>query len=70
VKDLAIDGDDVIGAMVRAGIAPVNFRGDARVGATLQWLFEQVTDQPERNERQILLALLDDYLAVRDRVIG
>lgn len=70
VKDLAIGGDEVVEAMIRAGRAPRNFRGDARVGAALQWLFEQVTDEPERNERQILLALLDDYLAVHDRVIG
>ncbi len=70
VADLAIDGDDVIAAMVREGLAPANFRGDSRVGAALQWLFEQVTDEPERNERQTLLMLLDDYLAVLDRVIG
>ena len=70
VADLAIGGDDVIAAMIRAGIAPAGFRGDARVGAALQWLFEQVTDRPERNERQILLELLNGYLAVLDRAIG
>jgi hypothetical protein len=70
VRDLAVDGDDVIAAMVRTGHAAPKFRGDSRVGTALQWLFEQVTDQPERNERQTLLALLDDYLAVLDRVIG
>jgi tRNA nucleotidyltransferase (CCA-adding enzyme) len=63
IADLAVTGEDVIAAMVRRGIAPLGFRGDARVGAVLRNLFEQVTDAPERNERQTLLALLDDDLA-------
>jgi tRNA nucleotidyltransferase (CCA-adding enzyme) len=63
VNDLAIGGDEVIDAMVRRGVAPRGFKGDARVGAALRWLFEKVTDAPERNERETLLALLDDYLA-------
>jgi tRNA nucleotidyltransferase (CCA-adding enzyme) len=70
VADLAIDGDDVIGAMIARNFAPPGYRGDARVGAALQWLFEQVTDHPERNEREVLLALLDGHLAVLDRAIG
>jgi putative nucleotidyltransferase with HDIG domain len=70
VADLAISGSDVIAAMVRHGFAPSEFRGDARVGAALHWLFEQVTERPERNEREVLLTLLDGYLAVLDRAIG
>jgi tRNA nucleotidyltransferase (CCA-adding enzyme) len=70
VADLAIGGDDVVAAMVQHGVAPPDFRGDVRVGAALQWLFEQVTDAPERNERQTLLALLNGHLAVLDRAIG
>ncbi|HUA08527.1 MAG TPA: HD domain-containing protein [Candidatus Acidoferrales bacterium] len=70
IADLAIGGDDVIAAIVRAGLAPAGFRGDARVGAALQWLFEQVTEHPERNEREVLLALLNGHLAVLDRAIG
>ncbi|MGC2131138.1 MAG: HD domain-containing protein [Candidatus Aquilonibacter sp.] len=70
VADLAISGSDVIAAMVRHGLAPSEFRGDARVGAALHWLFEQVTERPERNEREVLLTLLDGYLAVLDRAIG
>jgi tRNA nucleotidyltransferase (CCA-adding enzyme) len=62
VHDLAIDGADVIEALVQHGQAPVGFRGDERVGAALRWLFEQVTDEPERNERRSLLRLLDHYL--------
>ncbi len=63
VTDLAIDGSDVISAMVQRSLAPAGFRGDRRVGDALQWLFEQVTDRPERNERQTLYVLLDEYLA-------
>jgi putative nucleotidyltransferase with HDIG domain len=70
VADLAISGSDVIAALVRHGFAPSEFRGDARVGAALHWLFEQVTERPERNEREVLLTLLDGYLAVLDRAIG
>lgn len=62
VRELAIDGDDVIAALVRRGDAPENFKGDERVGAALHWLFEQVTDEPERNERTLLLRLLEQYL--------
>jgi putative nucleotidyltransferase with HDIG domain len=64
VSDLVVGGGDVIAVMVARGDAPHGFRGDRRVGNALQWLFEQVTDHPERNERQTLLALLEEYLAV------
>lgn len=63
VADLAIGGKDVIDAMIRHGAAAPDFRGDSRVGDHLRRLFEQVTDRPERNERQALLTLLDDDLA-------
>lgn len=62
VRALAIDGDDVIAALVRRGEAPESFKGDERVGTALHWLFEQVTDEPERNERTLLLRLLEQYL--------
>ena len=63
VTDLAIDGADVIAALVASGHAAPGFHGDARVGAALRWMLEQVTDSPERNDRQTLLTLLDQYLA-------
>jgi putative nucleotidyltransferase with HDIG domain len=62
VRELRIDGDDVIAALVRRGEAPAGFRGDERVGAALGRLFEQVTDAPERNERALLLQILEQYL--------
>jgi hypothetical protein len=62
---LAVSGDDVISVLLRRGEAPPGFTGDERVGAALRWLFEQVTDEPERNERTLLLQSLEQYL---DRV--
>jgi tRNA nucleotidyltransferase (CCA-adding enzyme) len=61
VKDLRIDGQAVIDLMVARGLAPQGFRGDKRVGEALQYLFEQVTEQPERNEPETLLQLLQQY---------
>jgi tRNA nucleotidyltransferase (CCA-adding enzyme) len=68
IADLAIGGSDVIDAMIHSGIAPPGFRGDRRVGEALAWLFEQVTEAPERNERQTLLALLADHLAAHGTI--
>jgi tRNA nucleotidyltransferase/poly(A) polymerase len=61
IAELAIDGNDVIAQLVRRGEAPQGFKGDQRVGDALRWLFEQVTDDPERNERTLLLRLLEQY---------
>ncbi|HEY1428196.1 MAG TPA: HD domain-containing protein [Candidatus Tumulicola sp.] len=61
VRDLRVTGKDVIAAMVERNLAEADYRGDARVGEALHWLFEQVTDAPERNERNSLLALLERY---------
>jgi putative nucleotidyltransferase with HDIG domain len=65
VADLAVNGDDVIAALLRRDEVSPGFAGDERVGAALRWLFEQVTDEPERNERTLLLQNLEQYL---DRV--
>ncbi len=62
VADLRISGSDVIAAMIRKGLAPPGFAGDARVGEALRELFEQVTEQPERNEPGTLLTMLETYL--------
>ena len=69
VADLQIGGDDVVAALVRRGAAAPGFQGDERVGDALRWLFEQVTDEPERNERQTLLTLLDEHLD-KEETIG
>jgi tRNA nucleotidyltransferase (CCA-adding enzyme) len=55
IRDLAISGDDVIAILIERGAAPAEFRGDQRVGATLAALFEEVVDDPTRNERHLLV---------------
>ncbi len=67
IADLHVSGDDVSGALIRRGLAPAGFRGDERVGAALRWLFEQVTDAPDRNERSTLLLLVEQYLDMQTR---
>jgi tRNA nucleotidyltransferase (CCA-adding enzyme) len=67
IADLHVSGDDVVDAMIRRGLAAPGFRGDAHVGVALRWLFEQVTDMPERNERTSLLRLLEQYLDAHAR---
>jgi poly(A) polymerase/tRNA nucleotidyltransferase (CCA-adding enzyme) len=62
IRELAVDGNDVMTALVRRGAAPPDFNGDQRVGTALRWLFEQVTDEPDRNERTLLLQMLETYL--------
>ncbi len=70
VKDLRIDGAAVIETMVCMGLAARGFRGDKRVGDALQYLFEQVTEQPERNEPATLRALLERFFAQEARPIS
>lgn len=70
IKDVRMGGGEVIDAMVRLGLAQRGFRGDSRVGEALQYLFEQVTEQPERNEPATLRALLEQHLAQRRRELS
>ena len=63
VRDLAIGGDDVVQLMIGRGLAPVGFHGDARVGAVLRTLFDEVVDDPQRNEREALLRRAGELLA-------
>jgi tRNA nucleotidyltransferase/poly(A) polymerase len=62
VRDLEIDGRDVIQALVRAGRLPVGSRGGPEVGALLGQLLEQVTDDPSCNVRGRLLESLEKLL--------
>ncbi len=61
IHDLRIDGERVMAFMVQNGLAQQGFRGDPRVGEALRYLFEQVTEQPERNQPEALTALLEQY---------
>jgi tRNA nucleotidyltransferase/poly(A) polymerase len=62
VKDLAITGADVIGLLVERNIVEPGFRGDNRVGETLAALFEEVVDDPSRNERHLLVERAQHYI--------
>ena len=64
VADLAIGGGDVIAAMVARGLAPSRIpRRRARRRSVAAGCSSRSPTHPERNEREVLLALLDDYLA-------
>jgi tRNA nucleotidyltransferase (CCA-adding enzyme) len=62
VRDLRVTGADVIDAFVRRGLAEPGFRGDWRVGDVLHALFEEVTDDPSRNEAGLLVARAERYI--------
>ncbi len=63
VRDLAIDGHDVIELLQKRGAAQPGFAGDPRVGRILRALFERVTDEPQLNERTTLRALAEELAA-------
>ncbi|OLC57612.1 MAG: hypothetical protein AUH85_02780 [Chloroflexi bacterium 13_1_40CM_4_68_4] len=58
LRDLKIDGNDVMAAL---GVPP-----GPVVGRTLNWLFEQVLDEPSLNQRETLLALIREH---RDELV-
>lgn len=55
VRDLAVDGADVIAALMEVGALPPGSRGGPAVGALLGELLESVTDAAVPNEREPLL---------------
>lgn len=61
VRDLALNGHDVIQAFRAAGIV-LEPRGDRRIGAALQALLEYVTDHPECNTADALQVRLAEHL--------
>jgi len=54
VRDLALSGSEVVALLIERGAAEPGYRGDERVGAILAALFEEVVDDPTRNERGLL----------------
>jgi putative nucleotidyltransferase with HDIG domain len=68
VRDLAVSGEDVIAILIERGLAQPGFRGDARVGATLAALFEEVVDDPTRNERHLLVERAKRFIDERYRI--
>jgi tRNA nucleotidyltransferase (CCA-adding enzyme) len=59
VRELKVDGRDVIREL---GIPP-----SRRVGEILEWLLERVVEDPSKNERDQLIALMKDSLAAGSR---
>jgi putative nucleotidyltransferase with HDIG domain len=59
VRDLAIDGKDVISALVAAGKLPRGSRGGPDVGVLLGKLLDTVLDDPAANEPERLARELD-----------
>jgi tRNA nucleotidyltransferase (CCA-adding enzyme) len=58
VKDLAVDGRDVIAAIIDSGLKPAGYRQGREVGHILNLLREQVIDRPDLNTRDALTALI------------
>ncbi|HZX67415.1 MAG TPA: hypothetical protein VFE70_00960, partial [Candidatus Elarobacter sp.] len=70
VRDLAISGRDVLAVFERKGLAASGFRGDRRVGEVLHALFEEVTDDPSRNEAGSLAERAERYIDEHFSVSG
>jgi hypothetical protein len=64
IKDLAVDGRDVVAAVVERGLKPAGYRQGREIGHILNLLREQVIDRPELNTRDALTAsihaIIDD----------
>jgi tRNA nucleotidyltransferase (CCA-adding enzyme) len=63
VADLALDGRDVVAALVAAGRLPAGSKGSPLVGEYLRRLLEVATDDPATNERERLMARLAAMIA-------
>ncbi len=67
VKDLAVDGGDVVRALVDARVKPAGFRGGREVGQILEKLRDQVIERPELNTREALTAAIGAMVAQMKR---
>ncbi len=67
VRDLSINGDDVLDLATQLGRLPRGSRGGPLVGRVLADLLEQVTEDPTLNQRDLLKALAQAAIG-RERV--
>lgn len=56
IKDLKVDGDDLMG---------IGYQADARLGQALQYLLDLVLKDPEHNQKENLLAAAKELLSER-----
>jgi putative nucleotidyltransferase with HDIG domain len=63
VNDLAVDGRDVIQAMIDAHFKPEGYRGGREVGQILGLLRDQVIERPDLNTRDALSASIDAIIS-------
>lgn len=63
LRDLQIDGAQVIALMRQMGLAPEGFQGDARVGAVLRYCLDAVLEEPRKNTPQALLEIAREFLS-------
>jgi putative nucleotidyltransferase with HDIG domain len=67
LKDLAVDGRDVITALVESGLKPAGYRQGREIGHVLGLLREQVIERPELNTRDALAAAIHAIIAEMKR---
>ena len=67
IRDLAVDGRDVMRAMIDAGVRPPGFQPGPEVGSILRDLLDRVIDAPELNTRD---ALKGEMIAIIHRMKG
>jgi putative nucleotidyltransferase with HDIG domain len=63
IADLAIDGESVKWIMRDLGLVGPEFTGDQRVGAALKYCLEQVLDDPQKNDSDVLRAVVRSFFA-------
>ena len=62
IRDLRIDGLEILAIMRRLQLTGPDFTGDPRIGAALRYALEQVTEHPNDNEPGRLAAMVETYL--------
>jgi len=63
IRDVALDGGDVIDILRSLDLAGADFGGDRRVGEALNYCLEKVLDDPALNDRESLRALVRAFFA-------
>jgi tRNA nucleotidyltransferase (CCA-adding enzyme) len=70
IKDLAVDGRDVVKALVDARVKPEGFRAGPEIGRILEKLRDAVIERPELNTRDALTASIHALVDEMKRSAG